>query len=150
MNEIRKQDFVVPIISDSYLRRNNCMYEITQLIKDENYKDRTFPVIIDLPKTEKRDYPFFHALYRAEIIKYWEDEAQKLKEAINTISAENRGELDLEIREYCKYSQSIASFLDWFKDNLVGVIPSGKQKVKMKQKALEIARKIDDILLKKT
>lgn len=149
MNDIRKQDFVVPIISDTYLRRNNCMYEITQLIKDENFTDRTFPVIVDLPKTEERSYSFFHPLYRAEIIKYWENETQKLKDVIETISAENRGELDLEIRRYSNYTQSIASFLDWFKNYLVGLIPNGVKNTKKKQIALEVAKKIDEKMISK-
>lgn len=149
MNGIRKQDFVVPIISDSYLRRMNCMYEISQLIKDTDYINRTFPVIIDLPKSEDRNYSFFHVLYRAEIIKYWEDETKNVKGYIASIAPENRGELDFEIRRYSNYSQSIAEFLDWLKGNLVGVIPSRTTEDKKKQTALEVAKKIDEKMISK-
>ena len=149
MNGIRKQNFVVPIISDSYLRRRNCMYEITQLIKDTDYPDRTFPVIIDLPKSEDRNYSFFDALYRAEIIKHWEDKTKNVKDYVASISPENRGELDFEIRRHSNYSQSIAEFLDWLKGNLVGVIPSGTTEDKKKQIALEVAKKIDEKMISK-
>lgn len=149
MNGIRKQNFVVPIISDSYLRRINCMYEITQLIKDTDYPDRTFPVIIDLPKSEDRNYSFFDVLYRAEIIKHWEDETKNVKDYVASISPENRGELDFEIRRHSNYSQSIAEFLDWLKSNLVGVVPSGITEDKKKQTALEVAKKIDEKMISK-
>lgn len=150
MNGIRKNDFVVPIVSDTYLRRNNCMYEIAQLIKDANYTERTFPVVIDLPKTETRSYTFFHPLYRAEIINFWVDETQKLRDAIDTLPAENRGELDNEIRRYTNYTQSIASFMDWFKSYLVGLVPNEVKKLQREQIALEIAKKIDSTIISKS
>lgn len=96
MNEIRNQDFVVPIVSDTYLRRNNCMYEITQLLKDDNFTKRTLPVIISLPKTKDRTYSFFDPRYRIEIISFWENEAKTLKEAIEKLSLENKVELSME------------------------------------------------------
>ena len=125
------------------------MYEITQLIKDTDYPDRTFPVIIDLPKSEDRNYSFFDVLYRAEIIKHWEDETKNVKDYVASISPENRGELDFEIRRHSNYSQSIAEFLDWLKSNLVGVVPSGITEDKKKQTALEVAKKIDEKMISK-
>ena len=147
MKSIRKQDFVVPIISDAYLRRNSCMFEIAQLIKDENYTHRTFPVVVDLPKTDGRNYNFFHPLYRAEIIKFWEDETKKLQDSVETISAQNRAELDLEIRRYSNYTQSIAVFLDWFRKYLVVLIPNGVMEKRLKQIALEGAKRIDEKMI---
>lgn len=38
MNSIREQDFAVLIISDAYLKSVNCMYEVTQLMKDDKVK----------------------------------------------------------------------------------------------------------------
>lgn len=36
MQSIRDVDYALLIISDSYLKSNNCMYEITELVKEEN------------------------------------------------------------------------------------------------------------------
>ncbi|HCH96427.1 MAG TPA: hypothetical protein DFI63_00215 [Lachnospiraceae bacterium] len=146
MNEIRNQDFVVPIVSDTYLRRNNCMYEITQLLKDDNFTKRTLPVIISLPKTKDRTYSFFDPRYRIEIIRFWENEAKTLKEAIEKLSLENKVELSMEYRRINNYSQDVSKFMNWFKSKLVGVIPSDTSASKRKQAALEIADKIDNII----
>ena len=53
MQSIRKEDYVVLLVSDTYLRRDNCMYEVMQLLKDESYQQRAFPVVIDFSKEEK-------------------------------------------------------------------------------------------------
>lgn len=40
MKEIKQVDFVITLISDSYLKSKNCMFEVFQLISNDNYKDR--------------------------------------------------------------------------------------------------------------
>ena len=46
MKRIRQTDFVLLIISDAYLNSRNCMYEILELVKDEDYKDKIIPIIL--------------------------------------------------------------------------------------------------------
>lgn len=48
MKELRKQAFVVPIVSDSDSCRENCMYEITRLFKNNDYSKRIFLIVVDL------------------------------------------------------------------------------------------------------
>ena len=122
------------------------MYEITQLLKDDNFTKRTLPVIISLPKTKDRIYSFFDPQYRIEIISFWENEAKNLKEAIEKLSLENKVELSMEYRRINNYSQDVSKFMNWFKSKLVGVIPSDTSASKRKQAALEIADKIDNII----
>ena len=150
MNQIRSQGFVVPVVSDTYLRRNNCMYEITQLLKDDNFTNRTFPVVIDLPKTPERSYGFFDTRYRIEITLFWENEAQVLSAAIEKLSLENKVELSKEYRRIKNYAQIVSEFLDWFKNKLVGVIPANIDSPKKQQKAQEIAAIIDGKISKST
>lgn len=147
MNGIRNQDYVVPVVSDTYLRRDNCMYEITQLLKDDSFKERTLPVIIEPLKSSKRTYSFFTPQYRSEIVSYWENEARTLENEIERLSLENKAELSMEYRRVKGYAQSVSEFLNWFRNKLVGVIPSGANSAKRKQTASEIAIKIDNIIL---
>lgn len=144
MKQIRKQDFVVPIVSDTYLRRGNCIYEITQLLKDDDYAKRTLPVVIQLPQNEQRQYSFFDTQYRTEIISFWETKAKNLCELISSLAAENRAELDNEYRKIKNYAQEVSKFLDRYKLNLVSTIPANTTPRKIKNQALKAAETIDD------
>lgn len=143
MNEIRKEDFVIPVVSDTYLRRNNCMYEITQLLKDSDFERRTFPIVIDFPKTSERTYSFFDIQYRIEIGRFWEQQAQNLNAAIEELSLENKAELSKEYRKIKNYAQTVLEFLDWFKSKLVGVVPADIDSVNKQLVAQDIAYIID-------
>ncbi len=33
------------LISDDYLKTSNCMFEVLEFIKDENYRNRIIPII---------------------------------------------------------------------------------------------------------
>lgn len=143
MKKIRTQDFVVPVVSDTYLRKNNCMYEVAQLLKDDDFTQRTFPVIIDPPKTSERTYSFFDIRYQIEIIDFWESEAKALNADIEKLSLENKSELSEEYRRIKNYAQTVSEFLKWFKSKLVGVVPAGIDFTKKQLKAQDIAATID-------
>ena len=143
MKKIRTQDFIVPVVSDTYLRRNNCMYEVAQLLKDENFARRTFPVIIDPPKTSDRTYSFFDIRYQIEIINFWESEAKALNADIEKLSLENKSELSEEYRRIKNYAQTVSEFMKWFKSELVGVVPAGIDSTQKQLKAQDIAATID-------
>lgn len=149
MNGIRKQDYVIPIVSDNYLRRNNCMYEIMQLLKDDNFSEKTFPIIIDFSKTSERPYNFFDIQYRIEITSFWENQEKELKNAINKISLENNVELANEYRLIKNYAQTVSVFLEWLKSKLVGVISADSDSVKIQSTAYDIVINIDKIISKK-
>lgn len=149
MNTIRKEDYVVPVISDTYLHRSNCMYEIQQLVKDPDFREKTIPVVIDFSKTSERSYNFFDIEYRIEIIEFWESKAKDLDKKISTLSSENRSELDKEYRLIKNFAQSIAEFLAWVKQNMVGVVSPSlsvkKQNETAKSIAIDIEEKIRNI-----
>lgn len=71
MKKIRETDYVLMIISDEYLKSFNCMYEVLEFIKDDDYKDRILPVIIDNAK-------IYGITAGVEYIKYWNEELLKL------------------------------------------------------------------------
>lgn len=103
MKQIRQQDYVVLLISDEYLKSGNCMYEVTELIKDENYKDKIFPVVIETS--------IYDPSKRVEYVKYWEDQKQKLENVLSTVSTVNRGSETETLRQYAEIALNIGSFL---------------------------------------
>jgi hypothetical protein len=85
MKKIRKSDYCLMIISDSFLKSKNCMYEVLEFIKDENYKNRILPILCD-------DTKIFNASDRAIYIKFWQDDYEKfdnLRESINPLNQED-------------------------------------------------------------
>lgn len=86
MKTIRLADFVVLIISDSYLKSMNCMYEIAELTKDYNYRDRILPVI-------KNDVHIFTSEGQVEYIQYWQDEYKKKEKSAKKLEELNRMEI---------------------------------------------------------
>lgn len=63
--------FAVLLISDSYLKSVNCMYEVLEIMKEVEYRRRIFPAIIDanIYSTEEQ----------IKYVKYWEKRVEILK-----------------------------------------------------------------------
>ncbi len=47
MQSIEKHDYVIMIISDNYLKSRNCMYEMLEVIKDSNFKDKLLFIVLN-------------------------------------------------------------------------------------------------------
>lgn len=47
MKSIRQQDYAVLIVSDLYLRSKNCMFEVTEIMKEPEYENRIFPAVVE-------------------------------------------------------------------------------------------------------
>lgn len=95
MKRIRQDDFVLIIISDNYLKSANCMYEVTEFIKDENYKERILPIL-------RNDAKIFNAMERTQYIRYWQNEYIKLREEASDIEEANK--ID-NLRERIRYER---------------------------------------------
>src|SRR5699024_3921941 len=87
---MRKGSFNICLISSAYLKRINCMYEINQLLKDDNFAKKKFcPVIVDT-SLEKIDLSPAGIENYAE---FWKNELDKQDELINNITENrNKGE----------------------------------------------------------
>ncbi len=84
--KMRQGSYDICVISNEYLRRINCMYEIYQLLKDDNFSKKKFcPVIVDTT-SESID---FSSTGIENYARFWKDELQKQDQLINNIP-ENR------------------------------------------------------------
>lgn len=151
MKTIRKEDYVVLLVSDHYLRQDNCMYEVMQLLKDELYENRTFPIVIGFSEKEKqerlnqsREESMFKPEYRLEIVLFWQERARSLREQIENLEPENRAEFDAKYREIKNMAQTASAFLDrFFENDLLMVIEKEKPKYK------SVSLKIDKMIQKR-
>lgn len=103
MKSIRNQDYVVLIISDYYLKSKNCMFEVTEVMKEQAYGERIFPAVVECG--------IYDPLIRAEYISYWQQECDKLEAAIRGLEPANATELTVELKRYKSIASSIGEFL---------------------------------------
>ena len=94
MDTIQEHDFVLTVVSDTYLRRQACMYEVGEIIKDHHYKDKLLFVV--LSENEKMYYGenapekigpniYGGALERLEYTEFWKGKYEELNEKMKHI-----------------------------------------------------------------
>ncbi len=103
MKSIRNQSYAVLIVSDYYLKSKNCMFEVTEIMKEQEYKDRIFPAVVE--------HGVYDSLIRAKYIKYWQEECNKLEAAIKGLDLANVTELTTDLKYYKSIASSMGEFL---------------------------------------
>lgn len=108
MQSISNMDYTILLISDFYLKSSNCMYEVLEVIKDRNYKNKIFPVVITIE--------IYKPISRAKYVKYWQSEQKKLEEELTEISIQNIGQLDKDLKRLQDIASNISEFLGLVSD----------------------------------
>jgi hypothetical protein len=70
---------IILVVSDKYLRSEHCMYELVEVDKYHNLRERVFPIVLD-------DARIFKAMDRLAYIKYWDEQIEQLNKAIKDIN----------------------------------------------------------------
>lgn len=108
MQSICYADYVILLISDEYLKSVNCMYEVLEVMRNKNYRNKIFPVVIDLE--------IYKPISRAGYVKYWENEFYNLKAVLDEINVQNIGKLNKDLKLCQEISSNIAEFLEVISD----------------------------------
>lgn len=107
MDDVRDSDYVIMLISDSYLRSPNCMYEVGQLGNENTVRKRVLPVMIN-------NISFSRIDKRLPYIDHWQKEAKRLKELESQFP--NSLDLQKERINAVNFSLKIDGFLNTLKD----------------------------------
>lgn len=78
MQEIGKGNFVIVIMSDKYLRSENCMFEMIQIAKNGDFLQRIYPIIL-------KDAKIYKSRERVKYLKHWEIEIKELNNALSEL-----------------------------------------------------------------
>lgn len=108
MQTIRNTDYAVLLISDKYLKSFNCMYEVLEVMKEQNYKNRIFPAVL-----ETRIYD---ASCRVEYVKYWQDKYKELNIQMSQIDMVNASGLIDDLKRTQNIAASMSEFLSLVSD----------------------------------
>lgn len=91
MHTIRNHDVIIALVTSAYIKSLNCMYEITQLMKDVDYQKKLFFIVVNSDdykfyKEENRYENFQANIYSVEsrlaYLSYWSDEQKRLEKSI--------------------------------------------------------------------
>jgi len=104
MKGIRKTDYVLVLISDNFLKSQACMYEIHEVMKDENYQERILPILLPLTHIFK---PKDQIIY----LKYWDDQYKELLKQIEEFEPCDTLEYISDLKEIKNIKSTINAFL---------------------------------------
>ncbi|MCT4594197.1 MAG: toll/interleukin-1 receptor domain-containing protein [Anaeromicrobium sp.] len=136
MQQVGKHDYVIMIISDSYLKSENCMYEVMEVMRNREYKNKILMIILkdedkryfkDYEERIKNDQEFSNLAIGADIysttgrisyIEYWERKEEELESSIARIKTEiNKIQPLNELKRINNITRDIGDFLtelsDW-------------------------------------
>lgn len=127
MNTIQDHDFVLTVVSDTYLKSQACMYEVGEIVKNHHYKDRLLFVV--LSEKEHKYYGeiapekigpdiYKGAEKRLEYVDYWKkryDNLEKKMREINDLEAISKASVDLKIIGQI-FRKDMGEFLDFLAD----------------------------------
>jgi len=109
MKRVRKSDYCLVVISESYLKSIKCMYEVTEFIKDENYIQRILPLI-------QRDTDIFSVMGRNKYIKYWQDKYKEIEASSSGLDKINSVEAIKELKRIESIQRNIGEFMSIISD----------------------------------
>lgn len=127
MDTIQEHDFVLTVVSDTYLKSQACMYEVGETLKDHHYKDKLLFVVLsdnerkyygeDAPKKIGADI-YGGAENRLNYIEFWKEKYDKLNEMMKNIAdyeATSEVTKDLKIIGQI-YRKDMGEFLQFLSD----------------------------------
>ncbi|MCB0652857.1 MAG: TIR domain-containing protein [Saprospiraceae bacterium] len=111
MDSIRFSDFVIALISPDYLKSKNCMYELTSVFKDIDYRNKICPIIVEPTK-------FYDVNGKIEYIKYWEEKKRMLNDKSAELEPMNALSIFKELKLIDQIYDQIDEILDFLSDSL--------------------------------
>lgn len=103
MKTIRTKDFAVLVITEQYLKSEACLYEVTELKKDDDWREKTMFCVLDDSIYDLDNHP--------QYIRYWGDKAKRLDKEIDTISNSASAEQSIRLRQLQNVADNIGAFL---------------------------------------
>jgi small GTP-binding protein len=86
---------VLLIISDEYLKSENCLFELLEVARHGDLANRVFPVVLE-------NAQIFKPIDRIRYVQYWEEQVAGLDDALKGVSSANmqgfRDEIDLYVQ----------------------------------------------------
>jgi hypothetical protein len=115
MESIRVSDFAVLIISDEYLKSENCMIEVLHVLKDRNCHDKILPI-------RHGDVKIFKPFDRLKYIDFWKSQVEEREKMLNGIDPTTAIEEIKKLKNAKRIHQDIGDFLSDIADMITNTI----------------------------
>lgn len=110
MKQIRETDFSIIILSDSFLKSENCMREIFEFIKDDDFRNRIIPIISQsAKKIWSIDKGILYTIY-------WKKQEEQFKEQLKLIDEESKRGYIEDLKHISTIKDSIGEVISIFRD----------------------------------
>jgi internalin A len=109
MRRIGQGKCVVVVISEKYLKSENCMFELVEVAKAVAFRERIFPIVLP-------DADIYKATGRIGYVRYWEEQVRELDEALKTVRADNLTKLHEDLDVYAEIRRLFDGITDTLRD----------------------------------
>ena len=109
METIGKGKAVILIISEKYLKSENCLFELLQIAKHHSFEERIFPVVLE-------DSRIYKPIERIRYVEYWEQQFKELDDAMKRVSSANMHGFREDIDLYAEIRANLPRLTDILKD----------------------------------
>lgn len=110
MKQIRETDFSIIILSDSFLKSENCMREIFEFIKDDDFRNRIIPII---SQSAKKIWSINKGILYTI---YWKKQEEQFKEQLKLIDEESKQGYIEDLKHISTIKDSIGEVISIFRD----------------------------------
>ncbi len=109
MRRIGQGKCVVVVISEKYLKSENCMFEMVEIAKAQAFRQRIFPIVL-------ADANIYKATGRVRYVRHWEDEIRDLDEALKSVRGDNLTKLQEDLNIYAEIRRLFDGIADTLRD----------------------------------
>ena len=109
MERIGQGNCVIVVISDKYLRSQNCMFELVEIADGKQFYDRIFPIVL-------ADADIYDPVKRLGYVKHWEAKRAELAAAIKDVDPANLQGIREEMDLYDRIRDKISGLTSILKD----------------------------------
>jgi hypothetical protein len=109
MERIGQGNCIIVVISDKYLRSQNCMFELVEIADGKNFHGRVFPVVLS-------DADIYDPVKRLDYVRYWETKRTELAQAMQTVDPANLQGIREDIDLYDRIRDKVSNLTSILKD----------------------------------
>lgn len=109
MQRIGRGKYVIVVISEKYLKSENCMFELLEIFSKGNFADRIFPIVLE-------NADIYKPVNRIKYVAHWENEIKELDQAMKTVSSANLQGFRESIDNYTAIRNVIAEMTETIKN----------------------------------
>lgn len=124
MESIRECDFAIIIISDQYLKSENCMTEIMHLLNDRHSLSKLLPI-------RQEDVKIFKSQDRIKYVKFWKQQVEEKEALLTSIESTSAIEEIRKLKTAKRIYQDIGDFLSEIADMITSTIEE-QEKIEFK------------------